>query len=43
VSALFESLGAGARVDEFLEWIPGVARGQIEAVRHHAELSFAEA
>jgi uncharacterized protein (DUF433 family) len=43
VKALFENLEAGARVDEFLEWFPGVAREQVEAVLQHAELSLAEA
>ena len=32
VSALFENLRAGATVDEFVEWFPGVARGQVEEV-----------
>ena len=43
VKALFENLEAGARVDEFLEWFPGVSREQVEAVLQHAELSLAEA
>ena len=43
VKALFENLEAGARVDEFLEWFPGVAREQVEAVLHYTELSLAEA
>ena len=43
VKALFENLEAGARVDEFLEWFPGVQRDQVEAVLQHAELSLAEA
>jgi len=43
VRALFENLEARPRVDEFLEWFPGVAREQVEAVLHHAELSLAEA
>jgi uncharacterized protein (DUF433 family) len=43
VRALFENLEAGARVDEFLEWFPGVAKEQVEAVLHHAELSLVEA
>ena len=43
VRALFENLEAGARVDEFLEWFPGVAREQVEAVLQHAELSLTEA
>lgn len=28
----FENLKAGAMIDEFLEWFPGSARRQIEAV-----------
>ena len=32
VKALFENLEDGATVDEFLEWFPGVARRQVEAV-----------
>jgi len=43
VKALFENLEAGARVDDFLEWFPGVQRDQVEAVLQHAELSLAEA
>lgn len=43
VRALFENLEAGARVDEFLEWFPGVAREQVEAVLEHAERSLAVA
>ena len=43
VRALFENLEAGARLDEFLEWFPGVSREQVEAVLQHAELSLAEA
>jgi uncharacterized protein (DUF433 family) len=43
VKALFENLEAGARIDEFLEWSPGVSREQVEAVLQHAELSLAEA
>ena len=39
VKALFENLEAGARLDEFLEWFPGVSREQVEAVLHHAEAS----
>jgi uncharacterized protein (DUF433 family) len=36
VKALFENLEAGARLEEFLEWFPGVTREQAEAVREHA-------
>jgi uncharacterized protein (DUF433 family) len=43
VKALFENIEAGARLDEFLEWFPGVSREQVEAVLQHAELSLAEA
>ena len=39
VSALFENLKDGATVDEFLEWYPGVDRGQVESVLEH-ELSY---
>jgi uncharacterized protein (DUF433 family) len=43
VKALFENLEAGARVDDFLAWFPGVTREQVEAVLQHAELSLATA
>jgi uncharacterized protein (DUF433 family) len=43
VSALFENLEGGARVDEFLDWFPGVTRQQIEAVLEHAAKSLAVA
>jgi uncharacterized protein (DUF433 family) len=39
VKALFENLEAGARVDDLLEWFPGVIREQVEAVLGHAEQS----
>jgi uncharacterized protein (DUF433 family) len=39
VKALFENLEAGARIDEFLDWFPGVMREQVEAVLSHAEKS----
>ena len=35
VHALFENLMAGASVNDFLEWFPGVDRGQVEAVLEH--------
>ena len=35
VSALFENIRDGASIDEFLEWFPGVARSQVEAVLEH--------
>ncbi len=43
VKALFENLEDGARVDDFLEWFPGVTRQQAEAVLRHAEQSLAAA
>jgi uncharacterized protein (DUF433 family) len=43
VKALFENIEGGARVDDFLEWFPGVTRDQVEAVLQHAELSLVEA
>lgn len=39
VRALFENLQGGARIDEFLEWFPGVTREQVELVLKHAERS----
>lgn len=39
VKALFENLESGANLDDFLEWFPGVAREQAEAVLHHAARS----
>jgi len=42
VKALFENLEAGARLDDFLEWFPGVTRAQAEAVLLHAEHSLTE-
>lgn len=41
VRALFENLESGARIDEFLEWFPGVGREQVETVLRHAERSLA--
>jgi uncharacterized protein (DUF433 family) len=35
VQALFANLEDGARVDDFLEWFPGVTREQVEAVLRH--------
>ena len=43
VTALFENLEDGARVDDFLEWFPGVTREQVEAVLEYAESSLAVA
>ena len=42
VRALFENLEAGATVNEFLEWFPGVTFEQVAAVLAHAEHSLAE-
>ena len=39
VKALFENLVDGARVEDFLEWFPGVTREQARAVLHCAEES----
>jgi uncharacterized protein (DUF433 family) len=39
VSALFENIEGGATVEQFLEWFPGVARQQIDAVLEHAARS----
>lgn len=32
VSALFENVGDGATVNQFLEWFPGVDRNQVDVV-----------
>lgn len=39
----FANLEDGARLDDFLEWFPGVTREQAEAVLKHAERSLAVA
>ena len=39
VAALFENLESGARLEEFLDWFPGVTRAQAEAVLEHAARS----
>ena len=39
VRALFDNLEDGATVDDFLEWFPGVARQQVEAVLDFAASS----
>ena len=41
VQALFENLEGGATVEEFLQWFPGVERGQVDAVLEHARRSLA--
>lgn len=42
VRALFENLEAGATVDQFLQWFPGVTHEQAIAVLAHAEQRLAE-
>jgi len=42
VRALFENLEGGARVEEFLEWFPGVTKQQVDAVLEHAQRSLVE-
>ena len=42
VRALFENLEDGARVDDFLEWFPGVTREQVELVLRQAEMGWTE-
>jgi len=42
VRALFENLEDGARVDDFLDWFPGVTREQVGSVLAHAERSLSE-
>jgi uncharacterized protein (DUF433 family) len=39
VKALFENLEAGATVEDFLDWFPGVVREQVVAVLEHAQRS----
>ena len=39
VQALFANLEDGARIDDFLEWFPGVTRAQVEAVLRHEKVS----
>ena len=39
VRALFENIEGGARIDDFIEWFPGVPREQVELVLRHAERS----
>ena len=43
VRALFENLEDGARLDEFLEWFPGVTREQVVSVLAHAEQGLSDA
>ena len=39
VKSLFENLESGARVDDLLQWFPGVMREQVKAVLAHTERS----
>jgi uncharacterized protein (DUF433 family) len=39
VKALFENIEGAATVKEFLEWLPGVAPGQVKDVLEHAQRS----
>ena len=41
VRALFENLEGGARIDEFLEWFPGVTREQTKITLHYITQSLA--
>jgi uncharacterized protein (DUF433 family) len=43
VKALFENLEAGATVDQFLDWFPGVSREQVQSVLEHTARSLAAA
>ncbi len=36
VAALFENLEDGARIEQFVEWFPGVSMEQVRAVLEHA-------
>jgi uncharacterized protein (DUF433 family) len=42
VRALFENLEGGAAIEQFLQWFPGVTRGQVEAVLEHTAKSLTE-
>ena len=41
VASLFQNLEDGARVEDYLEWFPGVSRAQVEAVLEYAARSVA--
>ena len=43
VKPLFENLEAGATVDQFLSWFPGVSREQVQSVLEHTARSLAAA
>ena len=42
VRALFENLEAGATIDQFMEWFPGVTLNQVVSVLEHTEQSLVE-
>ena len=42
VAALFENLKAGASLEQFLEWFPGVKRSQVEAVLDYEVMILAD-
>ncbi len=39
VAALFENLESGARIEDFVQWFPGVTKQQAEEVLHFAKKS----
>lgn len=41
ISSLFENLEDGAAVDDFVEWFPGVSKGQVKEVIEHVARSAA--
>ena len=43
VRALLENLEDGARIDEFLEWFPGVTKAQVMSVLAHTGRSLDDA
>lgn len=43
IKALFDNLEDGARVNEFLEWFPGVTRQHVDEVLEFASRSLVEA
>ncbi len=43
VTALFENIEAGASVDDFVDWFPGVTKEQVILVLDHAAKSLAVA
>ena len=42
VAALFENLRAGATIDEFIDWFPGVTKAQVVNVLKHVRISVSE-